>query len=153
MTGCGGPSSVDWPELKHSIRARYPSVRQISTEELAAWIDDPTRERPLLLDAREPEEFAISHLPQARLATDLEKALVALRDTSPGGPIVVYCSVGWRSSRLVSQLTQAGFANVRNLEGSLFEWANEERPIYRGTERVDVVHPYDSSWGRYLSPR
>ena len=47
------------------------------------------------------------------------------RDT----PIVVYCSVGYRSARVARWLGRQGFTNVRNLDGSLFAWANEGRPM------------------------
>ena len=40
--------------------------------------------------------------------------------------------------------------NVFNLEGSLFKWANEGRPVYRGSERVQEVHPFDEDWGELL---
>ena len=43
-----------------------------------------------------------------------------------------------------------GYTEVYNLEGSIFAWANEGRPVYRGKERVQVVHPYDKIWGRLL---
>jgi hypothetical protein len=39
---------------------------------------------------------------------------------------------------------------VYNLEGSIFEWANSGRPVYRGEERVSVVHPYGARWERLL---
>lgn len=64
--------------------------------------------------------------------------------------IVVYCSVGYRSSRLARQLRTRGVKNVFNLEGSLFKWANEGRPVYRGSERVQEVHPFDEDWGELL---
>jgi hypothetical protein len=39
---------------------------------------------------------------------------------------------------------------VYNLDGSIFQWANEGRPLYSGTNRVASVHPYDREWGRFL---
>lgn len=146
------PTTLEWPEVKRSIRAEFPDVRQISTGELADWLGDATREPPILLDARAPEEFAVSHLRNARLAPDPRRALLAIGDVTPDTPIVVYCSVGYRSSRLAENLLGSGFANVSNLEGSIFQWANEQRPVYRGPERVRTVHPYDDAWGRLLDP-
>ena len=37
-----------------------------------------------------------------------------------------------------------------NMEGSIFKWANEGRPVYRDGERVEKVHPYNETWGRLL---
>lgn len=150
---------VEWAELKKEIRRRFPRASQISTDELAAWLrrtgegNGPGSEaRPLLLDARTPEEHAVSHLPGAVSAPDAESALKVLRDAGAETPVVVYCSVGWRSSDLVQQLRDRGVETVWNLEGSIFQWANEDRPVVRDGLRVRQVHPYDESWGRFLEP-
>ena len=37
-----------------------------------------------------------------------------------------------------------------NLEGSIFRWAGEGRPVYRDGVRVEQVHPYDDRWGALL---
>ena len=68
-------------------------------------------------------------------------------------PIVTYCSVGYRSSSLADRLQQAGFTNVRQLEGSIFQWANEGRPLFRGDQQVNEVHPYNETWGKYLNKK
>ena len=82
----------------------------------------------VLLDARTAAEFNVSHLPGAVLASNARMALDALEVNDPERTVVVYCSVGYRSSRLAKQLRARGFENVFNLEGSLFQWANEGRP-------------------------
>lgn len=150
---------MEWAELKQDIRRRFPRAPQISTEELADWLrrtgegkGQGTEARPLVLDARTPEEHAVSHLPGAVSAPDAESALTAIRNTGAETPVVVYCSVGWRSSDLVQQLRDRGVEKVWNLEGSIFQWANEGRPVVRNGEEVRQVHPYDESWGRFLEP-
>ena len=64
----------------------------------------------------------------------------------------MYCSVGYRSSRLVSRLQARGVVDVFNLEGSLFRCANEGRSLSRGEQRATRVHPYDADWGELLKP-
>jgi len=64
--------------------------------------------------------------------------------------IVVYCSIGYRSGLLAEKLRKKGYTAVRNLEGSIFEWANTGHPVYRGEQRVREVHPYDQTWRRML---
>ena len=54
---------------------------------------------------------------------------------------------------LAEKLRARGIENVFNLEGSLFQWANEGRPLYRGEERVYQAHPYDEEWGQLLDRR
>jgi rhodanese-related sulfurtransferase len=52
---------------------------------------------------------------------------------------------------MASRLRAAGFTDVRNLEGSIFQWANERRPLVREEEPVSQVHPYNALWGRLLN--
>ncbi len=144
-------SAQTWDSLITTIRRKFPGVRQLTTRELAAWLADTQRPAPILIDARDPKEFAVSHLLHARNADSVD-AVQAL-NLSKTQPIVVYCSVGYRSSALAEKLTGAGFTQVANLEGSLFAWANEGRPVYRGTNTVEEVHPYDAKWGQLLDRR
>ena len=87
------------------------------------------------------------------MASNTRMALEALEAIDPVRTVVVYCSIGYRSSRLAEKLRARGIENVFNLEGSLFQWANEGRPLYRGEERVYQAHPYDEEWGQLLDRR
>ena len=125
----------------------------MSTQQLAVMRANDTASDIVLLDARSATEFKVSHLPGAILAGNTRAALEALAASDPGRTVVVYCSVGYRSSRLAEKLRARGIENVFNLEGSLFQWANEGRPLYRGDERVYEAHPYDEEWGELLDRR
>lgn len=147
-------NTMFWSTTLKMIRAKFPGVVQLSTDALQAWLDRPQEstqtKRPLLLDVREKEEYAVSHLEGALLATSEKDALQALEGVAPDQPVVLYCSVGYRSSELARFLQKRGFEKVYNLEGSIFAWANEGRAVFRGDERVDEVHPYDRVWGKLL---
>ena len=144
---------MDWRQVKRRVRTTFRDVPSITTAELATWLADPGQTPPLLLDARAPEEFAISHLRHAQLATDVRTAAAQLRDLPASQTVVAYCSVGFRSGKLVHGLLAEGVSRVFNLEGSLFQWANEQRPLYRGETQVCEVHPYDHKWGQLLDSR
>lgn len=133
------------------IRRRFPEVPQLTTEQLAAWLADARRPAPVLIDARGREEYAVSHLRGALRASTL--AEVEALGLPAERPLVVYCSVGYRSSELAARLIRAGRREVSNLEGSIFAWANEGRPVYRGGDRVNAVHPFDRRWGVLLDRR
>lgn len=148
LTACRG-QSMEWATLKKTIRMTYPDVRHISTDSLARWLADSTS-TPLLLDTRSADEYEVSHLRGARRLDPAADAFDALEGVPRDTSIVTYCSVGYRSSALAQRLTEAGFTNVVNLEGSLFQWANEGRPVYRDASAVRQVHPYDETWGRLL---
>jgi rhodanese-related sulfurtransferase len=148
--GCGR-SSPSWTSVKDMVRRDFPDVERISAEELNRRLSSNTQPRPVLLDVREEAEYAVSHLPGAtRVApgSDTSELIESLdRDT----PIVAYCSVGYRSSELVDKLRQRGFTNVKNLDGSIFEWANSGYSIERDGVEVREVHPFDEQWGRLLN--
>ncbi len=106
---------------------------------------------PVLLDTREAPEFAVSHLRGARLVGYDTFSLAAVQDVPKDAPIVVYCSVGARSEKIGAQLQQAGFTNVRNLYGGIFEWVNEGQPVVKAAnEPTDRVHAYSRTWGIWL---
>jgi rhodanese-related sulfurtransferase len=138
---------ISWAAIKALIAAQFPQVKQISTASLAEWLKQPDN-HPLLLDARSPEEYQVSHLPDARLVpADLSELQNELQD---GKPIVVYCSIGYRSAKLAETLQNSGYSPVFNLEGSIFEWVNTGHPVYQNSEPVNQVHPYNSRWGKLL---
>jgi len=147
----GEDSTISWDLTLKTIRAKFPTVAHISTDTLQSWLDEsPKRENLLLFDVREPEEYAVSHLQGARPALLKDEALKALQGAPADQRIVLYCSVGYRSSELAQFLMKKGYTEVYNLEGLIFAWANKGRPVYRGKEWVKVVHPYDRTWGRLL---
>ena len=147
--GCG--QSIGWSAVEESIRSNYPDVRQLSTDSLAAWLEGPSEQEPVLLDARQEKEYRVSHLQNAIQVYPDTDDLSFLDGTAKDAPIVAYCSVGYRSSGLSDRLMAAGYTNVWNLEGSIFQWANEGRPVYRSGRPVAAVHPYNRLWGTLLT--
>ncbi len=136
--------------LKFLIRLKFPSVRHISTAELAAWLENRHRKPPLLLDARTPQEYAVSHLLQAHLIPSDLQELIDSTGLSPSTAIVTYCSVGYRSAVEAQRLQEKGYEQVFNLEGSLFDWFRENRPVYQGGQQVRQIHPYNQFWSLWL---
>lgn len=122
------------------------SVPEISVQEAVK-----KQSETLFLDARELREFEVSHIPgaipagydhfdikQIKLPEDKNKA------------IIVYCSVGYRSEKISEKLIQAGYSNVSNLYGGLFEWVNQGFPVVNHSGATRQVHAYDRSWGVWL---
>lgn len=81
----------------------------------------------VILDVREPVEWEIVHLPNAKLIPrgDLPERIHEL-DTAD--EIVVYCRTGVRSAAALSFMRQAGFRKVRHLRGGIDAWAREVDP-------------------------
>jgi len=129
---------------------RFPDVRWIDAAELARWREDPGRPQPVVLDARTQAEFDLSHLKDAARIDPYRPLLRPLRGMPKDTSIVVYGSVGYRSARVAHWLGRQGYTRVYNLDGSLFRWANQGRPMFRDDRPTVEVHPYDDRWGLML---
>ena len=106
----------------------------------------------LFLDTRAYEEFKVSRIANARWVGYEAFSLDKVKDVAKNKPIVVYCSVGVRSEKVGRQLLEAGFTNVRNLYGSLFEWVNQDYPIVDAAGKpTRKVHAYSRAWGVWLN--
>ncbi len=108
----------------------------------------------VLLDARKKEEFEISHLKNAvwvgykSFEEKTVNTLVQDKDT----PILVYCSIGVRSEDIGEKLIKAGYTNVKNLYGGIFEWKNQGKEVYNNKAiETDSVHAYNKLWGKLLT--
>jgi len=145
-----------WNYIQRKIRRKFPNVPSVTTQALAEWLEDPSTANPILIDVRAEPEFSVSHLPNAIHATDSKSALQTIDtsgDTSTTRTVVLYCSVGYRSARMTKELMSAGRKNVFNLDGSIFQWVNEGRPVYRDGSQVNDVHPYSRFWRLLLKRR
>ena len=105
----------------------------------------------VLLDTREPREYAVSHLPGAQNVGYDNFDIKKLKNVSKNSPIVVYCSVGYRSEKIGEKLQKAGYKNVKNLYGSIFEWINEGYSVVDSNNNpTKKIHAYNKIWGIWL---
>ncbi len=137
------------------IEKEFPDVDHISTGTLATLMEaDGKGAVPLLLiDSRAPEEFAISKIPGAVNLQTAEEVENYLKQSASPAPdtVAVYCSVGYRSAVLVDELSKAGIKNAKNVRGSIFAWANEDRELVTPEgEPAEKVHPFNEFWGRLV---
>jgi adenylyltransferase/sulfurtransferase len=113
---------IDYEEFCGLKGTETPAEFDITARQLKTAID--SGKRPLLLDVREPYEYSLCHLESSTLIP-LEELPTRTAELNPRSEIVVYCHVGIRSTSAVRLLRQAGFANVRNLQGGIDEWARQ----------------------------
>lgn len=133
------------------ISAQFSDVGWVERDQLALWREGGPDGAPVLLDARQPDEYAVSHLPGA-IRIDPERPDLDVIDFAADRPVVVYCSVGYRSASVARKLQAAGANDVYNLRGGIFAWANEARPLVADGSPTQAVHPYGGWWGRLLRP-
>jgi len=104
-----------------------------------------------IFDAREKEEYEVSHIPGARYIGYRSMDWNALEGVPQDATIVVYCSIGYRSEKIGEQLKAKGFANVHNLYGSIFEWANRGYRLVEKSDRPTTnIHTYNKNWSKWV---
>jgi rhodanese-related sulfurtransferase len=112
-----------WP----LVQRRLAPARDIGTLDATRLLN---KENPLVLDVREPGEFAGGRLPNA-----LHIPLSQLKDR--GGeiakhaarPVIVYCDRGVRGGAAVAALTRLGFTHVQSLRGGFRAWKAAGLPV------------------------
>ncbi len=133
--------------VEADLRKTYPAVAVMGSDELAALKE--TGADVVLLDARTDAEFGVSRIPGAQRVDPRMSAKQfqsQFGSNVTGKKVVVYCAVGGRSSDLASRIDaaakDAGAAGVYNLEGGIFRWHNEKRPLEGPSGATDEVHPF-----------
>jgi len=113
---------------------------------------DTSDQTIVFLDAREQDEYNVSHIKNARHVGYKDLNLDGILRLPKSTEIIVYCSVGYRSGKVTKKLEEAGFENVKNLYGGLFEWSNQEMPLVDNDGNpTDKIHPYNSKWGKWIT--
>lgn len=150
LMGCTffGPEANNFEELLTQLYSK--TVPLIEADSLKALM---ISEKPIILDTRELAEYQRSHLPGAIYAGYSDFSLEAVKPLlGSERPVVVYCSVGYRSERIGEKLLRTKRKNVYNLYGGIFEWVNEGKLIVNMQEEpTDTVHAYSPKWGKWLT--
>lgn len=107
----------------------------------------------ILLDTRKKEEYDVSHLENAIWVGykefQLDSVLAHIPDTE--SEIVVYCSIGVRSEDIGEKLIKAGYNNVTNLYGGIFEWKNKGNQVHDSIgNETERIHAFNKHWGKLL---
>jgi len=151
------PLSRDLVKIHNKIESRHPQLSHVSAAEMESLLQSRAGEL-LILDVRKPDEYAVSHIDGAlRVDPDIspEDFIAQYGEQISGKDVVLYCSVGRRSSnlgaRLQSRLMERGAASVSNLEGGVFGWHNQSRALVSPAGETDKVHPYNRWWGRLVT--
>lgn len=135
-----------WEIVEEMISQRYPNT---PTMDIYEFTQRRLREDIIVVDVRPETEFRVGHLYHARnLDTPEKLVLLSKNDT-----IVLYCSVGYRSAKMVHHLQEQGYEHVFNLKGSIFAWANAGFSVFRGEKQVETVHPFNEMWGQLLEKK
>ncbi len=104
-----------------------------------------------ILDIRELKEYNVSHIKNAISITynDFNVKMIKHK-IDKNIPIVVYCSIGYRSEKVGEKLLDEGFT-VYNLYGGIFKWKNSNNPVVDNNEiATQKVHCFNQEWSKWL---
>src|SRR6266850_4372915 len=102
-------------------------MKPISASELAAWLADASRAKPLLLDVREPWEYEKARIEGAQLLP-MREVPGRLDELDQESDDVAICHHGGRSQQVALFLEKAGFKKIHNLVGGVDAWSRTVDP-------------------------
>jgi rhodanese-related sulfurtransferase len=79
------------------------------------------RDNPLLIDVRQPSEYASGHIPNA-INIPLQTLSTNLDKIPKDRPVVLYCTTGYRTAMGIMTLQMLGYTNVRGFPPSIQGW-------------------------------
>ncbi|MEO5984125.1 MAG: rhodanese-like domain-containing protein [Ferruginibacter sp.] len=121
-------------------------VKRVSVEEVTK-----SKVNYTFVDAREVNEYNVSHLKNSLFVGYNNFSIDGLKNIPKDRPIIVYCSVGKRSENIAAKLKKNGYNNVSNLYGGIFEWVNEDQPVYDLQNKQTMnVHAFNKFWGKFI---
>lgn len=123
-------------------------IPYITAQELAM-----PKTKAIILDARELEEYNVSHIKEAIFVgyNSFQIDLIKNKLSNKNETIVVYCSLGIRSESIANKLKKAGYNNVFNLYGGIFEWKNNNFKVYNSEgKETDNIHAFSKEWSKWL---
>jgi len=104
-------------------------ARDISAEDARMMLQKDSR--VYLLDVRTAGEYFQVRLDGAHLIP-IGQLLQRVDELPKDRPILVYCTVGARSSQVVNYLARQGYPEVYNLRGGLSAWMVRNLPVLQG---------------------
>ena len=139
------------PAYDKKLKSLYRfSVPVVEAKELKEAMDKGQKIQ--ILDTRQPSEYEVSHLPNARFVNYDKFTDADVEGLDKDAPVVVYCTVGYRSERIGEKLQKLGFTNVLNLYGGIFEWVNQGNGVINQSgQNTKDVHTYNKNWAKWLS--
>lgn len=102
-------------------------MQQLAATQLQAWLADPARTKPVLLDVREPWELDVCRLPNAK-PMPMRAVPARYAELKRDAEVVIVCHHGARSYQVAMFLEHQGYTKVYNLYGGLAAWAQQVDP-------------------------
>ena len=116
------------PRFLEVVNDARKRIREITLEDVKAKLD--RKEKFLLIDVREDNEWNKDHLPNAiHLGKGIIERDIEQQVPDPGAPMVLYCGGGFRSALAADKLQQMGYTNVLSMDGGIRGWREKGYPL------------------------
>jgi rhodanese-related sulfurtransferase len=102
-------------------------MNQITAGQLAVWLADAGRDKPLLLDVREPWEWETARI-EGSQHMPMREVPARRGEIDPDREVVAICHHGGRSQQVAMFLEKNGFSKVHNLQGGVDAWSRTVDP-------------------------
>jgi rhodanese-related sulfurtransferase len=99
----------------------------ITPAQLAAWLQDPGRDKPILLDVREPWEYDKARIEGSTLMS-MREIPARIAELDEDREVVAICHHGGRSLQVAMFLEKQGLKRVHNLVGGIDAWSRTVDP-------------------------
>jgi len=101
-------------------------MRTMTAQQLQTYLQS-AETLPVLLDVREPQEFAHCHI-EGSVNIPMNTVPTRLGELAPEKEIITICHHGMRSGAIAEFLLSRGYVNVTNLQGGIDAWAIQVDP-------------------------
>ena len=104
----------------------------------------------ILLDVRTKKEYELSHIKNAIWVGEKNWDMKTFKNLDKKKMIVVYCSVGFRSEKLVRKLLRINSQKTFNLYGGIFDWVNKGNPVENSHGITDSIHGFNKNFAQWI---
>jgi len=125
-------------EMANTIQKKFPSVQNITVDDS---IHNPKFSDSVFLDVRSENEKKVSIIPQSISMDQFNKNSKLYKNKK----IIVYCTIGYRSSEKVIELSKKGF-KAYNLKAGILAWAEQGLLFEKNGTETKKVHVYAEAW-------
>ncbi|MBM4108785.1 MAG: rhodanese-like domain-containing protein [Phycisphaerae bacterium] len=110
-------------------------IREIEPREAADWVRSG---RAVLVDVREPDEYAAERIEGATLVP-LSRFEFARLPSALEAPVVFHCRSGRRSLEAAARASGGGWSGVYNLKGGIEAWKGAGLPVIRTRAPISIM--------------
>jgi rhodanese-related sulfurtransferase len=119
-----GEASFPWPHVGYDV-----TVPSVGVGKATEWLN---KHHALVIDVREPWEYAEGHIPGALSIPQAELAS-RLAELPKERAALVACATGNRSLRAAGFLKAVGYDRAANLAGGTDGWKEAGNPVEKGS--------------------